>query len=145
MNRVRFQAPDAAGARQAAEAALSSRSGPEPRWSLGLLRTLTPECPGTHAYVVTFAAWEACGERFVRRDVYRREVWATDGTAARRQAVEEVQAVPDYLPAWRVTGVARRRAPGDPAHVVGEEASVAALRRPGRPPPHYARRPGTMR
>jgi len=145
MGRVRFQAPDAARARQAAEVALTARSGSEPGWSLGVLRSLTPNAPGTYLYVVTFAAWEACGERFIQRDVHRRDVWATDATGARRLAVEEVQAMPGYLPAWRVTQVVRRGAQRDPAHWLGKAASdrKSAVRRPRRGP-HYARRPGGM-
>jgi hypothetical protein len=108
MGRVRFQAPDAARAREAAATALAARAGGEGRWSLGVLRALTANAPGTHAYVVTFAAWESRGERFVRRDVHEREVWATDATSARRLASEQVQAMPSYLPAWRVSRVAPR-------------------------------------
>jgi len=143
MGRARFQAPDAACARQAAEIALTARSGSEPGWSLGVLRSLTPNAPGTHLYVVTFAVWEACGERFIQRDVNRRDVWATDATGARRLAVEEVQSIPGYLPAWRVTQVVRREAQRDPAHWLGKAAGdrKSAVRRPGGGP-HYARRPG---
>jgi hypothetical protein len=106
MGRARFQAPDAARARQAATAALVARAGGEPRWSLGLLRSLTPSAPGTRRYVVTFAAWVACADRFVRRDVHECEVWASDATSARRCACEQVQALPGYRPAWRVRQVA---------------------------------------
>ncbi len=145
MGRARFQAPDAARARQAAKVALTARSGSEPGWSLGVLRSLTPNAPGTYLYVVTFAAWEACEERFIQRDVHRRDVWATDATGARRLAVEEVQAMPGYLPAWRVTQVERRGAQRDPVHWLGKAASEgkSAVRRPRRGP-HYARRPGGM-
>ena len=108
MGRARFQARDAVGARQAAQAALAARADGEPRWSLGVLCSLTPNAPGTHAYVVTFAAWEPCGDRFLRHDVYEREVWATDATSARRLSVEQVQSLPGYRPAWRVTRVAER-------------------------------------
>jgi hypothetical protein len=107
MGSARFQAPNAALARQAAEAALLARAGGERRWSLGLLRPLTPNAPGTRLYVVTFAAWEAGAERFTRRDVHQREVWASDATSARRCACEQVQALPGYRAAWRVRQVAR--------------------------------------
>ena len=143
MGRVRFEAPDATCARRAAEVALAARSGSEPGWSLGVLRSLTPNAAGTYLYVVTFAAWEACGERFTQRDVHRRDVWALDATGARRRAVEEVQAMPGYLPAWRVTQVVRQGIPREPAHRQGKAASdrKSGVRRP-RGGPHYARRPG---
>jgi hypothetical protein len=125
MGRLRFEAADARGARRTAEAGLAARALGEPRWSLGVLRALTAQAPGTHAYVVTFAAWEDHGERYRRRDVHEHEVWATDASSARRLAGEQVQAMPDYLPVWRVTrvsrvpeprarGTARRRAPAPP-------------------------------
>jgi hypothetical protein len=109
MGRVRFAAPNARRARRAAQAALADRAGGEPRWSLGVLHALTANAPGTRPYVVTFAAWEDQGERYRRRDVHDREVWATDASSARRVACEQVQAMPDYLPAWRVTRVACAR------------------------------------
>jgi hypothetical protein len=143
MGRVRFRAADATCARQAAEAALAARSGLEPRWSLGLLRALTPNAPGTHPYLVTFSAWESRGEDFVRRDVHRSDIWATDATAARRLAVREAQALPGYLPAWRVTRVERRGARRDPAKGLGKgttERPGYTRRRAGLPP-HHARRP----
>ena len=145
MGRVRFQAPNAARARQTAGVALAARSGSEPGWSLGVLRPLTPNAAGTYRYVVTFAAWQACGERFIQRDVHRHDVWATDATGARRLAVEEVQAMPGYLPAWRVTQVVRQGAQRDPAHWLGKAAGdrkSAVQRRGGGQ--HYARRPGGM-
>ena len=70
--------------------------------------------PGTHPYVVTFALWEACGERFIRREVHEREVWATDAASARRLVAQQVQALPDYVPAWRVRQVVWRGAPRRP-------------------------------
>jgi hypothetical protein len=109
MGRHRFAAPDARRARTAAEAALAARADGEPRWSLGVLHAVTADAPGTRRYVVTFAAWEDRGERYRRRDVHEREVWATDATSARRVACELVQAMPDYLPAWRVRRVASAR------------------------------------
>jgi hypothetical protein len=117
MGRLRFEAPDARRAHQAAEAGLAARAHGEPRWSLGVLHALTAEAPGTHSYVVTFAAWEDRGERYRRRDVHQHQVWATDASSARRLASDQVQAMADYLPTWRVTrvaratGTARRRAP----------------------------------
>ena len=106
MGRARFQAPDAARAREKAQAALATRACGQPRWSLGLLRPLTPNAPGTRLYTVTFAAWEDCEDRFVRSDVHEHEVWASDATSARRFACEQVQAVSGYRPAWRVRLVA---------------------------------------
>ena len=106
MGCARFQAPDSARARQTAQAALAARAGGEPRWSLGLLHSLTPNAPGTHLYRVVFAIWEAGEGRFIRRDVHEREVWATDATSARRLACGQVQAVPGYFAAWRVRQVA---------------------------------------
>jgi len=134
MGRVRFQAPDAARAREAAATALAARAGGEGRWSLGILRALTANAPGTHAYVVTFAAWESRGERFVRRDVHEHEVWATDATSARRLASEQVQAMPSYLPAWRVSRVAPRGTQRRPQGALGSDrrpqagAAIAATR-----------------
>lgn len=145
MGRVSFEAPDAARARQTAGVALAARSGSEPGWSLGVLRSLTPNAAGTSLYVVTFAAWEECEERFIQRDVHRRDVWATDATCARRLAVEEVQAMPGYLPAWRVTQVVRQAAQRDPGHrsrKAANDRKGAVERRGGGP--HYARRPGRV-
>jgi hypothetical protein len=106
MGRARFQAPDVTRAREKALAALATRACGQPRWSLGLLRPLTANAPGTRLYTVTFAAWEALEDRFVRRDVHEHEVWASDATSARRFACNRVQAVPGYRPAWRVRMVA---------------------------------------
>jgi hypothetical protein len=106
MGRVRFQARDAAGARQEAQAALAARSRGRPGWSLGLLRSLTPNAPGTRLYSVIFARWEPREGRFVRRDVHEQDVWATDATAARRRAADDVQSLPGYVPAWRIRRVA---------------------------------------
>lgn len=104
---VVVQAADLAGAQQAAQEALAARSQGEPRWSLGVLKPLTPMAPGTHRYEVSFAVWESEADRFVRRDVHLIEVWAADGTSARRMAQQEVQALPDYRPAWRIRAVSR--------------------------------------
>jgi hypothetical protein len=106
MGRARFQAQDVARAREQAAAALAARACGQPRWSLGLLRPLTPNAPGTHLYTVTFAAWEPRKDRFIRCDVHDHEVWASDATCARRLACEQVQAVSGYRAAWRVRRVA---------------------------------------
>ena len=63
-----LEAPDLQEARRAAEAALVERSGDEARWSLGMLRPLTPMAPGTHRYRATFARWEDDDDRFVPSD-----------------------------------------------------------------------------
>ena len=109
--RVVVEAPDVSGARKAAQEALLARSGGEPRWSLGVLRPLTPMAPGTHRYRVSFAVWEAEGDGYARRDVHELVVWAVDAASARRLAHQEVHSVPEYRPAWRVRQVVR----SDPA------------------------------
>jgi hypothetical protein len=55
---------------------------------------------------VIFARWEPREGRFVRRDVHEQDVWATDATAARRRAADDVQSLPGYVPAWRIRRVA---------------------------------------
>jgi hypothetical protein len=105
--RLVVQAADVDGARRAAQAALAERAGGGARWSLGVLRPLTPMAPGTHRYRVTFAVWEGEDERFVRRDVHTLEVWAADAASARRLAQQEVQRARAYRPAWRIRQVAR--------------------------------------
>ena len=102
-----LEAPDLVGAQAAAEAALAERCSDESRWTLGVLRPLTPMAPGTHRYRAVFARWEAAEDRFVRRDVHRLEVWAADGQTARRLAQQEIQRVPGYQPSWRIREVAR--------------------------------------
>lgn len=102
-----LEAPDLAGARRAAEAALEERRSDESRWTLGVLRPLTPMAPGTHRYRATFARWEDGEDRFVRRDVHDLEVWAADAQSARRLAQQEVRTVPGYEPSWRIRQVAR--------------------------------------
>lgn len=102
-----LEAPDLAGARLAAEAALEERRSDESRWTLGVLRPLTPMAPGTHRYRATFALWEAGEDRFVRRDVHHLEVWAADAQSARRLAQQEIRQVAGYEPAWRIRQVAR--------------------------------------
>jgi hypothetical protein len=109
--RVVVQAADLKRAQQAAQEALLARSGGEPRWSLGVLRPLTPMAPGTHRYLVTFAVWEGAGDGYERRDVHDVTVWAADAASARRLAHQEIQSVPEYRPVWRVRQVVR----SDPA------------------------------
>lgn len=105
--RVVLEAPDLAGARRAAQAALDERRSDESRWSLGVLRPLTPMAPGTHRYRTTFALWEAGEDRFVRRDVHHLDVWAADAQSARRLAQQEIRGVEGYEPSWRIRQVAR--------------------------------------
>lgn len=115
-----LEASDLAAARIAAEAALEERRSDESRWSLGVLRPLTPMAPGTHRYRTTFALWEAGEDRFVRRDVHELEVWAADAQSARRLAQQEIRGVEGYEPSWRIRQVARV----DPA------GGATAVRRP---------------
>lgn len=105
--RVILEAPDLAGARAAAEAALEERRGDDARWSLGMLRPLTPRAPGTHRYRAVFALWQATDDRFVRRDMHALEIWAADAQSARRLAQQEVRAVDGYQPSWRIRQVVR--------------------------------------
>lgn len=107
-----MEAPDAPGAKQAAQRALERRSkNKDGSWSLGVLRPLTPFAPGTHLYSVTFAMWESQGDRFVRHDVHTLEVWATDATSARRLAQREIQETAGYEPSWRIRRVQRTTGP----------------------------------
>ena len=96
--RVVLEAPDLEGAQRAAEAALEERRSDESRWSLGVLRPLTPMAPGTHRYRAVFALWEAGEDRFVRRDVHELEVWAADAQSARRLAQQEMRGPPATSP-----------------------------------------------
>jgi hypothetical protein len=110
--KVVIEAPDAEAAREKAQAELEARReggapNGEARWSLGVLRPLTPRAPGTHPYRVVFAEWEAIDDRFIRHDVYTVDVWAADAASARRLAQQEIQAVEGYRPAWRIRSVAR--------------------------------------
>jgi hypothetical protein len=114
---VVLEAPDLEEARRAAEAALDERRSDEARWTLGMLRPLTPMAPGTHRYRATFAMWEAGEDRFVRRDVYHCDVWAADAQSARRLAQQEIRKVAGYEPSWRIRQVARRD--GAPARAAG--------------------------
>lgn len=102
-----LEAPDLASAQRAAQAALDARRCDESRWSLGVLRPLTPKAPGTYRYRATFALWEAGEDRFVRRDVHDIDVWAADAQSARRLAQQAVRHVDGYAPAWRIRRVAR--------------------------------------
>jgi hypothetical protein len=117
--RVVLEASDLAAAQAAAEAALEERRSDESRWTLGVLRPLTPMAPGTHRYRATFALWEAGEDRFVRRDVHDLEVWAADAQSARRLAQQEIRGVAGYEPSWRIRQVARV----DPAGT-GDDAPV---------------------
>jgi hypothetical protein len=121
--RVVVQAPDAESARRAAEKALLARSHGEPRWSLGLLRPLSPTAPGTRRYRVTYAEWRPEGDGYTRREVHALEVWAADAATARRLAKDEIRSVPGHRPSWRVSEVARV-----------ERATRPARRRVSRPP-----------
>lgn len=102
-----IQAASAADARREALAELAKRREGESRWSLGVIKPLTPQAPGTSLFSVTFAVWEATDDRFVRRDVHSLEVWAEDAGAARRIAQQDAQAIPEYDPSWRIRQVAR--------------------------------------
>lgn len=102
-----LEAPDLAGARAAAEAVLAERRTDEGRWSLGMLRPLTPRAPGTHRYRTVFSLWEATEDRFVRRDMHALDVWAADAQSARRLAQQEVRLVEGYEPSWRIRQVVR--------------------------------------
>lgn len=106
-----LEAPDLAGARAAAEAALEERRGDDARWSLGMLRPLTPRAPGTHRYRAVFSLWESTEDRFVRRDMHALEVWAADAQSARRLAQQEVRGVDGYEPSWRIRQVVRLTEP----------------------------------
>jgi hypothetical protein len=105
--RLVIQAASAADARRAALAELAKRRDRESRWSLGVLKPLTPQAPGTSLFQVTFAIWEATDDRFVRHDVHTLDVWAEDAAAARRIAQQDIQLVEGYQPAWRIREVAR--------------------------------------
>ena len=102
-----IQAASAADARRAALTELAKRRESESRWSLGVLKPLTPQAPGTSLFEVTFAVWEATDDRFLRRDVHTLEVWAEDAGAARRIAQQDIQTAGDYDPAWRIRQVVR--------------------------------------
>lgn len=105
--RLVIQAASAADARRSALAELAKRRDRDSRWSLGVLKPLTPKAPGTSLFAVTFAVWEATDDRFLRRDVHTLEVWAEDAGSARRIAQQDVQAASEYDPAWRIRQVIR--------------------------------------
>ena len=105
--RLVIQAASATDARRAALAELAKRGDRDSRWSLGVLKPLTPQAPGTSVFHVTFAVWEATDDRFVRHDIHTLDVWAEDASAARRIAQQDIQLVEGYQPAWRVREVVR--------------------------------------
>lgn len=105
--RVRFEAPDLVRARRAAAKALEERASGDDRWSLGVLKPLTPRAPGTHRYRVVYAVWQADGDFFTRRDIHALEVWAADAQDARRLSHMDIQDVDGYQPAWRVRHIVR--------------------------------------
>jgi len=105
--RLVIQAASATDARRAALAELAKRGDRDSRWSLGVLKPLTPQAPGTSVFHVTFAVWEATDDRFVRHDVHTLDVWDEDAAAARRIAQQDIQLVEGYQPAWRVREVVR--------------------------------------
>ncbi|MGI9540145.1 MAG: hypothetical protein ACR2N6_08355 [Miltoncostaeaceae bacterium] len=109
-----IKAPDLDEARRAAQEALEEREDGESRWSLGVLRPLTPKAPGTHRYLITFSQWEPHEDHFERRDVRVLELWAADGQSARRLAQQEIQRLPEYLPSWRIRSVSRDDGGGPP-------------------------------
>jgi len=113
--RVVIEAPDLEQAQQAAEAALEERADGQSRWSLGVLRPLTPRAPGTHRYRITFSLWEPVEDHFERRDVHVMELWAADGQSARRMAQQEIQKLREYQPNWRIRAVGRERQEGSGA------------------------------
>lgn len=105
--RIRFDAANLAAATRAIEKEIAKRCEEEDGWSLGLLKPLTPNAPGTHRYRAVFAVWEAEGDRFQRRDVHEMDVWAADAGTARRIAHQEIQQVEAYQPSWRIRRVRR--------------------------------------
>lgn len=107
--RILVEAPSADEAKRQALAELANRSDEAGRWSLGVLRPLTPKAPGTALFRATFAIWVAQADEFVRQDVHELEVWAEDASAARRIAQQEIQKNPDYVPAWRIREVSHLR------------------------------------
>jgi hypothetical protein len=107
--RIRFDAANLAAATRAIEKEIAKRCEGGDGWSLGLLRPLTPNAPGTHRYRAVFAVWKADGDRFARHDVYEMDVWAADAGTARRIAHQEIQKIDAYRPAWRIRRVRREQ------------------------------------
>lgn len=105
--RIQFVAASLTAARGVIENEIAKRTEESEGWSLGILKPLTPNAPGTHPYRVVFAEWEAEGDRFFRRDVHELTVWAADAGTARRIAQSDIQEVAGYLPAWRIRRVQR--------------------------------------
>lgn len=105
--RAEFRAPDLETARAAAAQELTRRASGEDGWTLGLLRPLSPQAPGTYLYEVIFALWESVGDHMARRDVAHLHAWAQDAATARRIAQQEIQDNPAYVPAWRIRRVGR--------------------------------------
>ena len=105
--KMQFVAASFVAAKAIIDNEIRSRSEDSDGWSLGILKPLTPNAPGTHSYDVVFAEWEADGDRFYRRDVLELTVWAADATTARRIAQTDVQEIAGYLPAWRIRRVHR--------------------------------------
>ena len=105
--RIQFVAASLAAAKGIIDTELAERSQDSEGWSLGILKPLTPNAPGTHPYRVVFAEWEAEGDRFQRHDVHDLTVWAADAATARRIAQTDIQEVRGYLPAWRIRRVQR--------------------------------------
>lgn len=105
--RLVIQAPSAKEARAEALAEIAKRDNGESRWSLGVLKPLTPKAPGTALFDVTFAVWEATDDRFERHDVFHMAIWAEDASAARRIAQQDAQDLAEYDSAWRVRSVTR--------------------------------------
>ena len=81
-----FEAPDLKRARTAAKKALEERAQGEDKWSLGVLKPLTPRAPGTHCYRIVYAVWEAEGDFFEKLPpAARQELQALfEDSAARR-------------------------------------------------------------
>ena len=105
--RIQFAAASLAAAKRVIDTEIAKRSQESDGWSLGILKPLTPNAPGTHPYRVVFAEWEADGDRFHRRDVHELTVWAADASTARRIAQTDIQEATGYLPAWRIRQVQR--------------------------------------
>lgn len=124
--RLRLRARDAGTARRDAEDVLAARSGDAAGWTLGVLRPLTPGAGGTQPYRVVCSVWDPAGDQFVRRDVCELVIWAEDATSARRLAQTDMQALPEYRPAWRIREVSRADKQEASAHAEGMPRPRAA-------------------